>query len=164
MIKCEICVPLDKQREISHHFWEVVGEFYRISTFRFCFWALFDTKLKHFVFKLSCYRGPGFHWPEYGRLYNGTSVTFRIWFLGVKCTFLLHYSQNVWLVSLCDSFGVLTALAAFVLFNQSNHWLILKLCFMRVKNICMLTTIWFALKRKLFWKLESIAYYLFIFR
>ena len=52
---------------------------------------------------------------------------FRYWFLEVKSTFLLHSnSQKVSLVSLCDSFDVLTVLIAFVLFNESNHLPILK--------------------------------------
>ena len=48
---------------LQHYFCEDVGEFYRIFTFRFSFWALFDTKLKHFVM-LKTRR---FHRPQFGR-------------------------------------------------------------------------------------------------
>ena len=49
---------------LRHYFCEDVGEFYRIFTFRFSFWALFDTKLKHFVML----KTSRFHGPQFGRL------------------------------------------------------------------------------------------------
>ena len=39
----------------THHFCEDVGEFYIIFTFRFSFWALFDTQLMNFIWKYVFY-------------------------------------------------------------------------------------------------------------
>ena len=103
---------------LQHHFCQDAGKFYRIFTLRFSFWLLFDTKrLKAVCFQivmLMTYRlSRAAIQPVLKALF-----TFRNWFLDVKSTLLLHSnSQNVSLISLCDSFDVLTA---FVLFNQSK--------------------------------------------
>ena len=47
---------------LQHYFCEDIGEFYRIFTFRFSFWALFDMKLKHFVML----KTSRFHRPQFG--------------------------------------------------------------------------------------------------
>ena len=103
---------------LQHHFCQDAGKFCRIFTLRFSFWLLFDTKrLKTVCFQivmLMMYRlSRAAIQPVLKALF-----TFRNWFLDVKSTLLLHSnSQNVSLISLCDSFDVLTA---FVLFNQSK--------------------------------------------
>ena len=84
--------------------------FWKLSLGAPGFWAVFDTKLKQFVFKYVMLMTSRFSWAA------KALFTFRNWFLNVESTFLQHsYSLNVSLVLLCDSFDVLTSFILFLI-------------------------------------------------
>ena len=106
---------------LQHHFCEDVGKLQRIFTFIFSFWTIPRYKAKAVCFQIVTLMTSIFSWvairPDLkGTFYLENDIGRK------KSRFLAHsISQNISLVSPCDSFDALTASTAFVLATQLNH-------------------------------------------
>ena len=102
---------------LQHHFCEDVSDFYRIFLMNLLSGSVFG----HFCFQIVMLMMSRFSWGAI-RWCLKALFTFRNWFLDLKSTFHLHSnSQNVSLVSLCDSFDNLNNLCVIQSIKSFGH-------------------------------------------